>query len=156
MLVANAALPASGELTSFSPDEIDRAIDVNLRAPIQLTRALMPPMVERDAGALVYISSVSGKIASPRASMYSATKFGLRGFAFSLGQDLNGSGVGVTCVFPGFVSDAGMFADAEMDAPSGIGTSTPEEVAAAVIRGIETGKAEIDVAPLSGEAERAA
>jgi short-subunit dehydrogenase len=147
-LVANAALPASGELTSFSPEEIDRAIDVNLRAPIQLTRALMPPMVERGSGALVYISSISGKLASPRASMYSATKFGLRGFAFSLGQDLIGTGVGVTCVFPGFVSDAGMFADAEMDAPAGIGTSTPQEVAAAVVRGIETGKAEIDVAPL--------
>jgi short-subunit dehydrogenase len=149
ILVANAALPASGTLESFSPEQIDRAIDVNLRAPIQLTRALAPAMVERGAGALVYISSISGKLAAPRASMYSATKFGLRGFAFSLGQDLVGTGVGVSCVFPGFVSDAGMFADADMDAPAGIGTSTPEEVAAAVVRGIETGKAEIDVAPLS-------
>jgi short-subunit dehydrogenase len=149
ILVANAALPASGELDSFTPEQIDRAIDVNLRAPIQLTRALAPLMVERGSGSLVYISSVAGKLAAPGASMYSATKFGLRGFAFSLGQDLHDKGVGVTCVFPGFISDAGMFADADMDLPTGIGTSTPQEVAAAVVRGIETGKAEIDVAPLS-------
>ncbi|HET8673131.1 MAG TPA: SDR family NAD(P)-dependent oxidoreductase, partial [Thermoleophilaceae bacterium] len=47
VLVANAALPASGWLDSFSPEEIDRALDVNLRAPIQLTRELAPKLVER-------------------------------------------------------------------------------------------------------------
>jgi short-subunit dehydrogenase len=147
ILVANAALPASGTLDSFSPDQIDRAINVNLRAPIQLTKALAPAMTERGAGHLVYISSISGKIATAGSSMYSATKFGLRGFSFGMGQDLKGSGVGTTCVFPGFISDAGMWADAAMDTPPGLGTSTPEQVAAAVISGIEKDRAEIDVAP---------
>src|SRR5207253_5382282 len=86
VLVANAGLPASGRLDSFTPQEIDRAIDVNLRAPMQLARALVPSMLERGTGHLVFISSLSGKMASAGASVYNATKFGLRGFGFALNE----------------------------------------------------------------------
>src|SRR5204862_240112 len=79
VLVANAGLPASGPLDGFSPAEIERALDVNLRAPMQLTRALLPQMVERGQGHLVFVSSLAGKVASVGSSLYSATKFGLRG-----------------------------------------------------------------------------
>jgi short-subunit dehydrogenase len=147
VLVANAALPASGPLDGFSAEEIDRAIDVNLRAPVQLARALVPGMAERGAGHLVFISSLAGKVASSGSSLYSATKFGLRGFAAGLREDLNGTGVGVTTVFPGFISAAGMFSDAKVELPRGVGTRTPKQVASAVVRGIEHDKAEIDVAP---------
>ena len=149
VLVANAALPASGAIDGFTPEEIDRALDVNLRAPIQLTRALLPGMVERGAGHVVLMSSLSGRVGSVGSSLYSATKFGLRGFAAGLREDLHGSGVGVTVIYPGFVSGAGMFADAGVSLPRGVGTRSPEEVAAAVVTGIERGRAEIDVAPLS-------
>src|SRR4051794_20186806 len=148
VLVANAALPASGRGDDFSPEQIDRALEVNLRAPIQLARALMPTMVERGSGHLVFISSLAGKVATARSGLYSATKFGIRGFAAGLREDLHGSGVGVTTVFPGFVSDAGLFADANVQLPTGVGTRSPEQVADAVVRGIERGKPEIDVAPL--------
>ena len=149
VLVANAALPASGTIDVFSPEEIDRALEVNLRAPIQIARALVPGMVERGRGHLVFISSMAGKVASPGSGLYSATKFGLRGFAAGLRQDLHGSGVGVTCVFPGFIRDAGMFAEAEVDLPRGVGSRTPNDVAAAVVKGITRNRGEIDVAPLS-------
>jgi short-subunit dehydrogenase len=148
VIVANAGLPATGLLDSFSPEEIDRALDVNLRAPIQLARALVPGMVERGRGHLVLISSISGKVTSPNASIYSATKFGLRAFGLGLRQDLHKTGVGVTTIFPGFISDAGMWADAGMEVPTGVRTRSPEQVAAAVVRGIERDKAELDVAPL--------
>ncbi len=147
VLVANAALPSSGALTDFTPEQLDRALDVNLRAPIQLSRELVPGMVERGRGHLVFISSLSGKVASTRSTVYSATKFGLRGFASGLREDLHGTGVGVTVVFPGFVSGAGMFADAGVELPRYVGTCTPEEVAAAVVRGVEENRAELDVAP---------
>ena len=88
VLVANAALPASGRVDDFDHDEIDRALDVNLRAPIQLTRALLPGMLERGRGHVVFVSSLSGKTASPRSGIYSATKFGLRGFAAGLREDV--------------------------------------------------------------------
>jgi short-subunit dehydrogenase len=147
VLVANAALPAAGRVEGFTPEEIDRALDVNLRGPAQLTRALLPGMLERGKGHIVFVSSLAGKVAPPRSALYSATKFGLRGFAAGLRDDLTGSGVGVTVVYPGFVSDAGMFADAGVTLPRWVGTATPEQVAAAVVRGIERDRAEIDVAP---------
>jgi len=147
LLVANAALPASGPLLDFEPGDIDRALDVNLRAPMQLARALAPGMVDRGSGHLVFISSIAGKVSNPGSSLYSGTKFGLRGFAFGLREDLIGTGVGVTTVLPGFIRDAGMFHDSGVKLPPFVGTRTPEQVAAAVVTGIESGRAEIDVAP---------
>ena len=149
VLVANAALPASGRYDEFSEREVDRALDVNLRAPMHLARDLAGPMVERGSGHLVFISSLSGKTASPGSSLYSATKFGMRGFALGLREDLVGTGVGVTTVFPGFIRDAGMFHESGTQLPKGVGTRTPDQVAAGVIRGIERDKPEVDVAPLS-------
>ena len=149
VLVANAALPASGRLDSFTPEQLDRAIEVNLRAPMTLTAALVPGMLERGRGHLVFVSSLSGKIAASGSSVYSATKFGLRGFGMSLHDELHGTGVGVTTVFPGFIRDAGMFAEAEVELPKGVGTKTPDEVAAGVLSGIDRNRAEVDVAPIA-------
>src|SRR6185295_11093435 len=149
VLVANAALPASGRVEDFTPDAIDRALDVNLRAPIQLTRALLPGMLERGRGHIVLVSSLSGRVASPRSGIYSATKFGLRGFAAGLREDVEQRGIGVTVIFPGFVSDAGFFAESGVKLPRWVGTRTPEQVAAAVVRGVEHERSELDVAPLS-------
>jgi short-subunit dehydrogenase len=147
VLVANAAMPASGLLTELTLEQVDRMLDVNLRAPIALAHALAPAMIARGRGHLVFISSTAGKTASPASSIYSATKFGLRGFALGLRQDLRSHGVGVSTVFPGFISDAGMYADTGIKLPRGVGTRTPQDVAAAVIRAIERNRAEIDVAP---------
>jgi uncharacterized protein len=149
ILVANAALPASGTLDSFTMDEIDRALNVNLRAPIALAHALVPKMTARGRGHLLFMSSLSGKSATPGTGIYNATKFGLRGFASALRADLHGSGVGVSAVFPGFIRDAGMFAEAEVKLPAGVGTSSPEDVARAVVSAIERDRAEVDVAPLT-------
>jgi short-subunit dehydrogenase len=149
ILIANAALPASGLLDSFSVEEIDRALDVNLRAPIVLARLLAPKLAERGSGHLVFISSLAGKAAAPRSSLYSATKFGLRGFALGLRADMHPHDVGVSTVFPGFIRDAGMFADSGAKLPPGVGTRTPEDVAEAVQHAIERNKAEVDVAPLT-------
>jgi uncharacterized protein len=146
VLVANAALPSSGSLLEFEPDQIDRSLDVNLRAPIMMARSAAAGMLERGRGHIVLISSISGKVAAPGTSIYSATKFGLRGFALGLREDLHGTGVGVTTIFPGFIRDAGMFADTKVTLPRGAGTRNPEQVAAAVLRGIRENPAEITVA----------
>jgi short-subunit dehydrogenase len=145
VLVNNAGVPGSGEVTDYSVEEVDRAIAVNLHAPIRLTHALLPGMLERGGGHIVFVSSTAGKIALGGAAMYSATKFGLRGFSFALHEDLRGTGVGVTAVFPGFISDAGMFAETEVKLPPGTGTKPPEAVADAVLTGIAKNRAEIDV-----------
>lgn len=148
VLVANAALPATGLLIELGPDEIDRMLDVNLRAPIRLARGLATGMIERGDGHMVFVSSLAGKVASAASSMYSSTKFGLRGFALGVREDLRPYGVGVSLVVPGFVRDAGMYADSGVQLPRGVGTSSPEEVAAGVLRAIEHDRAEVEVAPL--------
>jgi short-subunit dehydrogenase len=148
VLVANAGLPGNGRLDTFTEEQVDRVLHVNLRAPIEITRLLLPAMTERGSGHLVYVSSIGGKASSPTASLYNASKFGLRGFALAMRAELHGSGVGVSVVNPGFIRDAGMFADSGVRLPPGVGTKTPENVAHAVIEAITDDRAEIDVAPI--------
>jgi short-subunit dehydrogenase len=149
LLVANAALPGSGRLLTLERDHVDRAIEVNLRAPIALAHGLLPSMVERGNGHLVFIGSLSGKAASGGASVYSATKFGLRGFALALRAELAPVGVGVSLVAPGFVSAAGMYADTKINLPWGLSTRTPEQVAGAVVRAVVENRGEVNVAALT-------
>lgn len=152
VFVSNAALPGSGPLAEYSVEHVDRALDVNLRAPVVLTNRLLPGMLERDHGHLVFMVSLLAKVAQPGNALYAASKYGLRGFAQSLRADLVESGVGVSSVFPGFVEDAGMFADANISLPRGVGTITSEQVAGAVLQAIERDRGEIDVAPFSQRA----
>ena len=117
-----------------------------------MARALYPAMIERGSGHLVFIASLAGKSASPRTSIYNATKFGLRGFALGLRSDLAPKGVGVSLVSPGFIRDAGMFADAGAKPPPGLGTGRPEQVGAAVVKVIERDKLEVTVGPIQQRA----
>ncbi|MFI5004034.1 MAG: SDR family NAD(P)-dependent oxidoreductase [Solirubrobacterales bacterium] len=149
ILVANAGLSAAGLLEEFEMEEIDRILDVNLRAPIAMARALAPAMARRGGGHLLFVSSLSGKAASARSAMYNATKFGLRGFALGLRPDLRAQNVGVSVVCPGFIREAGMFADSGAKLPTGVGTRSPQDVARAVVEAIERNRAEVDVAPLT-------
>ena len=113
-----------------------------------MARELVPAMTERGAGHMVFVSSLSGKAATARASLYCATKFGLRGFALGLREDLRGTGVGVSVVTPGAIRDAGMFADSGRQAAAGMGTATRSRSRAGVVRAIERDRAEISVAPV--------
>jgi uncharacterized protein len=113
-----------------------------------LARLLSERMTARGSGHLLFISSLSGKSSQAGSAVYSATKFGLRGFGQGLRGDLRSAGVGVSVVFPGFISDAGMFADAKVTLPKGVGTSKPEQVAEAVAGAIEHNRGEVDVAPV--------
>lgn len=148
VLIANAAHPASGVFTEFDQPKIDAMLEVNLRAPIALARGLAPGMTSRGRGHLVFISSLAGKAASPASAIYSATKFGLRGFALGAREDLRAHGVGVSVVLPGFIRDAGMFAEAGVELPRGVGTRTPAQVAQGVVQAIERNRAEVQVAPV--------
>ncbi|HEX3617294.1 MAG TPA: SDR family NAD(P)-dependent oxidoreductase [Solirubrobacteraceae bacterium] len=148
VLISNAALPASGHLLELSQRQIDTMLEVNLSAPIALVRAFAPAMSARGSGQIVLVSSLSGKSASPASSIYTASKFGLRGFALSAREDLRSAGVGVSVIMPGFIRDAGMYADAGVKLPPGVGTSSPAQVTAATITAIERNRGEVTVAPL--------
>ncbi|HEX5928566.1 MAG TPA: SDR family NAD(P)-dependent oxidoreductase [Solirubrobacterales bacterium] len=147
VLVANAGLPGAGRMEDFTPEQVQRALRVNLESPMLMAQALYPAMLERGSGHLVFVASLAGKSPAPRSSIYNATKFGLRGFALALRTDLAPQGIGVSLVSPGFIREAGMFAESGAKSPGGLGTSSPEEVAQATVRAIEADKVEITVAP---------
>jgi short-subunit dehydrogenase len=149
VLIANAGVPASGDLGEWEQHQIDRALEVNLANPIAMTRALLPAFRARGSGHFLYVSSLAGKVAPRGACLYAATKYGLRGFAGGLRADLHGTGIGVSVVFPGFVRQAGFFADAGATLPWGIRTVSPEAVAGAVVKVIRDNRAEADIAPMT-------
>jgi short-subunit dehydrogenase len=148
ILVANAGLPGAGKLDEFSAEEVKRALRVNLEAPMLMARALYPAMLDAGSGHLVFVASLSGKAASPLSSIYNATKFGLRGFALGLRADLGPRGLGVSLVSPGFIREAGMFADAGAKPPAGMGTARPDQVGDAVVKAVEKNRVEVTVAPI--------
>ncbi len=146
VLVSNAGIPGSGRLTELSVGEIERALAVNLRAGIVLARLLLPGMLKRGSGHIVFMASMAAHVPGARISMYNATKFGLRGFAEALRLELHGSGVGVSLVSPTYVSEAGMWAETGVRAHPLAGEVTPAAVANALVRAIHDNRREIQVA----------
>ncbi len=142
-------MPASGELVDLTQAQIDRMLEVNLRAPIALARTLAPAMIAAGRGHMVFMSSLLGKAATPAASLYFATQVRPARVRTRHAEDLARHGVGVSVVLPGFIRDAGMFADADVRLPAGVGTSSPQDVADAVVRAVTRNRAEIEVAPVS-------
>jgi short-subunit dehydrogenase len=109
IVVANAGLGWSGRFAQMSADEIDRLLAIDLQAPIQLVRRLLPPLLERRTGHLALVGSVAGRTGVAGEAVYSAAKAGLDLFAESLRLELHGTGVGVSHTVPGVV-DTDFFA----------------------------------------------
>jgi short-subunit dehydrogenase len=148
ILVNNAGIESVLPFEEFRDDEIERVISVNLQAPILLTRLIIPGMLERGRGHIVNISSLSGKTGPPYHTIYASTKHGLVGFTLSLRSELRGSGVSASVICPGYITEAGMFAEERgMEPPKKSGAwGTPRDVARAVVRSIEKNVPEIIVA----------
>ncbi len=147
VLVSNAGVPASGRLATFKVMELDRAIAVNLRASIVLAHQLLPAMLDRKGGHMVFMSSLAGKVPAAGNTVYNATKFAIRGFALALREELLDTRVGVSVICPTFVSEAGMWAETGLKANSMAGEVSPAQVADAVWYAITRNRAEIDVMP---------
>lgn len=103
LLINNAGVGAAAPVVHQPAAELDHVLAVNLRAPVQLTRAVLPGMLERRRGALVFVTSIAGRLGVREEAVYAATKAGLDVFAESLRLELAGTGVGVTVVVPGVV-----------------------------------------------------
>ena len=148
LLVNNAGIETIAPFADFDMDRMETIVATNLTAAMKLTRLVLPGMIERRRGHVLNISSASGKTGVPYYSVYGATKHALVGFSWSLRTEVAEHGVGVSVVCPGFVSDAGMYADRSNNAkpPRSMATVTPHKVAAAAVRAIEKDKAEVVVA----------
>ena len=101
ILVNNAGFHARGPVRDVDADDLGRTIDVNLKAPIMLTRIALPYLEDAGGGAIINVASLHGKFASAGATTYSASKFGLRIFTLALNQELEGTGIKAAVVSPG-------------------------------------------------------
>jgi len=142
ILVNNAGLETEGAYVELSWPAIIDTIEVNLTAPMALTRLVLPEMLKRKEGHIVNIASIAAKSGAPYAAVYSGTKAGLAEWTRALRLELAETGVKFSTIFPGYVREVGMFAKFGMQSPWIVGSCAPFHVARAVVNAIEKGRAE--------------
>jgi short-subunit dehydrogenase len=131
VLVCNAAQSPIGDFGTRDPDDLQRVVDVNVRAPVTLVRSFLPGMIERGRGAVVLMTSLTGNQGTPRIAAYAASKAFLRVLAESLWYECRDRGVDVMACICGVVRTPGYKAAAGKDAP---GALDPEQVVEKALR----------------------
>ena len=138
VLVHGAGVPAFGRLQTLAPAQLRAALDTNLLAPMLLTQALMPHLQTLPRAQVICIGSALGRIGLPGFSVYSASKFGLRGFAEALRRELADSGVGVQYLGPRSTrTEFNSPGVEEYNRATGTTMDRPERVAQALLRQLE-------------------
>jgi uncharacterized oxidoreductase len=141
-LINNAGNVRAGRLESISVHDIVAMIDVNLTAPILLTRAVLPELKRASAGFIVNVSSGVALLTPPFYGVYAAVKSGIAAFGDSLRRELLGENVSVTNVFPG-ATDTPMMQTNRAGAELGFVREPAADVAAAIVDALKHGKREV-------------
>lgn len=142
ILINNAGAVRAGRLENVEAGEIQAQIEANLTAPIFLTRAALPALRTSGDAAIVNVSSRFGLVGMPFYSVYAATKAGIAHFGEALRRELYGEGVHVMTVYPG-ATETAMMESNEAGPDLGFEYESPEDVAAALVAGVETGEIEV-------------
>jgi short-subunit dehydrogenase len=135
VVVHGAGVPSFGPCESLAAHDLQRVVHTNLLAPMLLTRALLPHLRSLPSAQILFIGSVLGRLGLPGFSAYSASKFGLRGFAEALRRELGDSSVRVQYLGPR--STHTPFNDAAVEAynrATGTAMDDPQIVADALLR----------------------
>ena len=152
ILVNNAGFHKRGPAESVEPADLGKMIDVNLKAPIMLSRIALPYLREAGGGAIINVGSLAGRTFVPNSATYSASKNGLRAFTYSLYEELRGSGIKTAVVSPGPISTGFILADIDQtsDVTFSQPMSTPEQVAQIILDLCGNKLRERSMPPLSG------
>ena len=152
VLINNAGMHSRGDISKVKPADVAAMVDINLRAPLVLSCAALPFIKKSDGGAVVMVGSLAGMAPLQGAATYSATKSGLRAFAYALADELQDTDINIGVVSPGPI-DTG-FIMSEIDNVEDIVFSQPmssaEEVADAVLSIARGEKTEIAMPAASG------
>jgi short-subunit dehydrogenase len=146
LLVNNAGVELTAAFTSATRDELTSMVNLNLTVPMLLTHRVVPGMLERGRGHVVFISSMAGKVGPAYSEPYAATKAGLIGLTQSLRAEYLDAPVGFSVVCPGFVAGDGMYqrmADQGIRSNRILGHTTTEKVAGQVITAIRRDRPEV-------------
>lgn len=148
ILINNAGLMDNGAFVRKTPAAIEAMVTTNLTAPLLLTRAVLPGMLERRRGHIVNLSSTAGGGFTSYTGTYAATKAALRSWNTALRVELEGTGVSTSAVLPGYVTEVGVFAVLNARAHWLFGTIKPEAVARGVLRSLQRDEIEAVVNPM--------
>jgi len=143
LLVCNAGAGWAGPMAEMPPGDVDQLVALNLLAPVHLTRLLLPGMLERGRGHLVFVTSIAGATGVGGEAVYAATKGGLGTFADSLREEVASRGVGISVVVPGVVATPFFERRGTPYARAWPRPIAPERVAAALVRAVESDRAEV-------------
>lgn len=113
ILVNNAALGKNDEFVNLTQEDIEQIIRTNLLAPAFLSQEVLPLMIKKGSGHMIYVTSLAGKLGFPGLSAYSASKFGIEGLVESIRREVRTQGVAITVLRPG-VTDTEFFDTANM------------------------------------------
>jgi short-subunit dehydrogenase len=147
VLINNAGVEDLGSYAEQDPAVLRRIVETNLLSPMLLAREALPAMLKRGQGHVVNIASLAGRTGMPFGAAYSGSKGGLAEWSISLAAELRDTGIAISVICPGFVDETGMFSRKGTAAPRSIGASSPEAVAAAVLKVLSTRKVEVVVNP---------
>jgi short-subunit dehydrogenase len=152
VLVNNAGYHKRGPVMSQDADDLGRMIDVNLRAPIVLTRLALPYLREAGGGAIINVASLAGRTPVPGAATYSASKFGLRAFTFALAEELADSDIKIAAVSPGPIDTGFIMSNIDdvTDVTFSQPMSTAEQVAEEIMKLCVNDRRERSMPPISG------
>ena len=153
VLVNNAGYHERGPVETVEADDLGRMIDVNLRAPIVLSRLALPFLREsEEAGAIINVASLAGRTPVPGAATYSASKFGLRAFSFALAEELRDSKIKIGVVSPGPIDTGFIMSNIDnvTDITFSQPMSTAEEVADEILQLCSGDKREVSMPRVSG------
>ena len=135
ILVNNAGWGKTATVVDSRVEDWDRTLQINLRAPMVLTRLVLPGMIAKKSGAVVNIGSISSKAGTANTSAYSASKFGMLGFTQSLFEEVREYGIKVSIILPGFVDTPLIPLNKRLDRGKMI---QPRDIAGAVIYVLST------------------
>jgi short-subunit dehydrogenase len=146
VLVNNAGVEFAAAFASQPPEELRGTIEINLTAPLLLARRVLPGMLERRRGHVVFISSLAGKTPTPYEAAYAASKAGLIGLVRSLRVEYRDTPVGFSVVCPGFVAGDGMYQRMVEQGISSnliLGETTTDKIATAVLDTIQRDRSQV-------------
>ena len=152
ILVNNAGFHQRGKVREVDAESLGRIIDVNLKAPIMLSRIALPYLEAAGEGAIINVASLAGRAAVPGSATYSSSKFGLRIFTHALAEELRGSNIKVAVVSPGPI-DTGFIMDDVDNVPNMTFSqpmSTAEEVAQTILDLCGNNQREVSMPPSRG------
>jgi NAD(P)-dependent dehydrogenase (short-subunit alcohol dehydrogenase family) len=155
IVVNNAGVAFYGATEKMTSQQWDWLLAINLRAPIQITRELLPVLLGRPEAHVLNVCSISGLVAGPRSAAYHVSKFGLVGFTESLRAEYGRRGIGVTALCPGpvrtnlYQSAVSSSKHKPVPVPPAWLCATPEQIADRAVRAIRKNRRVVVITPIA-------